>query len=210
MAIRWPRPRTAFETIGPASDSEGDSAWVQFSRSPVLVFVIATATLGLVMLTDALTPFELGFSAFYVLPVLIAAWGLGLSRGLGFAIVSACCWYSLDLASGRPVSHEFFRVWDALNHLLSYSLIAIITGILKKAFLRERELRIDRDQALRNVHDLEGLLPVCAWCKRIRDDEGYWQELEAYLKPRTKASFSHGICPACVQILIRDSELESQ
>jgi hypothetical protein len=175
----------------------------------VVVFCIATAMLGLVILADALTPFELGFSAFYVLPVLLATWGLGMSRGLGFALLAACCWYCVDLTSGRPVSHGFFRIWDSFNHLLSYALIAIITGILKAAFLREQQLRMDRDRALRNVHELEGLLPVCAWCKKIRDDDGYWQELEAYLKPRTKASFSHGICPACVQLLFRDSELDS-
>jgi hypothetical protein len=162
----------------------------------------------LVALADALTPFDLGFSAFYVLPVLIAAWGLGMSRGLGFAILSACCWYCLDLTSGRPVAHEFFRAWDSFNHLLSYSLIAIITGSLKAAFLREQQLRVDREQALQNVHELEGLLPVCAWCKKIRDDKGYWQELEAYLKPRTKASFSHGICPDCVESLHREGQEE--
>jgi len=162
-----------------------------------------------VALADALTPFELGFSAFYVLPVLIATWGLGLSRGLGFALLSACCWYSLDLTSGHPVSHEFFRAWDSFNHLLSYSLIAIVTGSLKTAFLREHVLREDRDRALQNVHELEGLLPVCAWCKKIRDEEGYWQELEAYLKPRISTSFSHGICPACAKNLHRESEREA-
>jgi len=183
--------------------------WLTLGHSPVLIFLLALASLALVALAEALTPSDLGFSAFYVLPVLIATWGLGMSRGLGFAVLSACCWYCLDLNSGRVVSHEFFRAWDSFNHLLSYSLIAIITGNLKGAYLREQQLRVDRDRALENVHELEGLLPVCAWCKKIRDDEGYWQELEAYLKPRTKASFSHGICPACVQLLIRDSELES-
>jgi hypothetical protein len=108
----------------------------------------------LVALADALTPWELGFSAFYVLPVLLATWGLGMSKGLGFAILSACCRYCLDLTSGHPVSHEFFRAWDSFNHLLSYSLIAVITGSLKKTFLREQQLRLDRDRALQNVHGL--------------------------------------------------------
>jgi hypothetical protein len=180
------------------------TAWAHLSRSPVFVFSLALAALGLVALADALTPFELGFSAFYVLPVLIATWGLGLSRGLGFALLSACCWYCLDLASGRTVSHEFFRAWDTFNHLLSYALIAVVTGNLKAAFQREQVLREDRDRALQNVRELEGLLPVCAWCKKIRDEEGRWQELEAYLKPRSNTSFSHGICPACAEQLQRE------
>lgn len=180
------------------------------SQSPVFILCLALAALALVTLADAITPFELGVSAFYVLPVLIATWGLGMFRGLGFAFLCACCWYCLDLASGRSVTREFYRTWDTFNHLLSYALIAIITGSLKAAFLRERRLRVHRDRALQNVHTLEGLLPVCAWCKKIRDDEGYWQELEAHLLPRTKASFSHGICPGCAKNLHRAAQGEDQ
>ena len=161
------------------------------------MFLLAVAVLGAVTTLDALTPYELGFGAFYVIPVLIATWGVGTSRGLAFALLSACCWYCVDVTSGRPLTHEFYRIWDATNHLLSYSLIAFVTGTLRQAFLREQQLREDRDEALENVRELEGLLPVCAWCKKVRDDEGYWQELEAYVRPRTKASFSHGICPDC-------------
>ncbi len=168
----------------------------------------AVAVLAMVATADAVTSYEFGFSAFYVIPVLIATWGVGTSRGLGFALLSACCWYSVDLTSGRPLTHEFYRIWDTINHLLSYSLVAVVTGRLKLAFQREQMLRENLDLTLKNVKELEGLLPVCAWCKKVRDDEGYWQELEAYLKPRTKAAFSRGICPACAVRL--STEIEGQ
>jgi hypothetical protein len=174
-----------------------------------VIFLTAVAVLAVVATVDAFTPFELGFSAFYVLPVLIATWGVGTARGLGFALLSACCWYSLDLASGRPLTHEFYRIWDTLNHLLSYSLVAVVTGRLKLAFQREQALHENLDLTLKNVKELEGLLPVCAWCKKIRDDEGYWQELEAYLGPRTKAAFSHGICPECAARLRTENERQA-
>lgn len=48
------------------------------------------------------------------------------------------------------------------------------------------------------VRQLSGLLPICAWCRRVRDDEGYWNQLEAYIRDHTDADFSHGICPDCV------------
>jgi DNA-binding response OmpR family regulator len=54
-------------------------------------------------------------------------------------------------------------------------------------------------QALANVKQLSGLLPICSYCKRIRDDGQYWQQLETYLSVRTEAQFSHGICPACLE-----------
>ena len=53
------------------------------------------------------------------------------------------------------------------------------------------------EQALANVKQLRGLLPMCAYCKKIRVDDKYWQQLEGYLSDHTDAEFSHGICPAC-------------
>jgi PAS domain S-box-containing protein len=47
------------------------------------------------------------------------------------------------------------------------------------------------------VHTLRGLLPVCAWCRKVRDDQGYWSQLESYVSQRSQAKFSHGICPEC-------------
>ncbi len=53
--------------------------------------------------------------------------------------------------------------------------------------------------ALQNLKTLHGLLPICAWCKRIRDDQGYWSQVEAYIRTHTEAEFTHGICPACLE-----------
>jgi hypothetical protein len=52
-------------------------------------------------------------------------------------------------------------------------------------------------EALANVKSLRGLLPICAHCKMIRDDKGYWHQVEKYVKEHTEADFSHGMCPAC-------------
>jgi hypothetical protein len=55
--------------------------------------------------------------------------------------------------------------------------------------------------ALAEVNTLHGLLPICASCKKIRDDQGYWNQIEAYIQARSSAAFSHGICPDCLQRL---------
>lgn len=52
--------------------------------------------------------------------------------------------------------------------------------------------------SLERVRTLHGLLPICAWCKRIRDDKGYWTEVETYVHKNTDADFTHGICPECL------------
>lgn len=53
------------------------------------------------------------------------------------------------------------------------------------------------EAALANVRQLQGLLPICSYCKKIRDDENYWQKVETYISTRTNAQFSHGVCPEC-------------
>ncbi len=66
----------------------------------------------------------------------------------------------------------------------------------------EREKLIDELQkALASVKMLSGLLPICASCKRIRDDRGNWQPIESYIRARTEAEFSHGVCPECMKKL---------
>lgn len=68
----------------------------------------------------------------------------------------------------------------------------------QKAAEQEREeLILELEDSLKNVKKLTGLLPVCSSCKKIRDEKGYWREIEAYLEERTDARFSHGICPEC-------------
>ena len=63
---------------------------------------------------------------------------------------------------------------------------------------RERLIRELR-AALANVRTLRGLIPICAWCKRIRNDRGYWEQLELYIKGRSEADFTHGMCPDCAR-----------
>jgi hypothetical protein len=73
----------------------------------------------------------------------------------------------------------------------------------------ERERLIQELQtALARVKLLSGLLPICANCKKIRDDQGYWKQVESYVESHSEATFSHGICPECLHKLY--PELEQQ
>jgi hypothetical protein len=63
---------------------------------------------------------------------------------------------------------------------------------------RERLVR-DLQEALAEVKTLSGLLPICASCKKIRDDKGYWRQIEIYIRDHSEAEFSHSICPECVK-----------
>jgi PAS domain-containing protein len=70
-----------------------------------------------------------------------------------------------------------------------------------KAENAKAELIDDLQEALDKVNQLGGLLPICASCKKIRDDKGYWKQIETYIRDHSEAEFSHGICPDCAKKL---------
>lgn len=77
----------------------------------------------------------------------------------------------------------------------------------RELMIMQKKLRESNEQlqeALANIKTLGGLIPICANCKKIRQDSGYWQQIEAYISDHSEAKFSHGICPECVKILYPD------
>lgn len=101
-------------------------------------------------------------------------------------------------------------IWSLLGAAAVYGLLKIRLAALarKKAALeaevaaRTEELRArneDLSSALAQVKQLSGLLPICSCCKKIRDDHGYWNQLESYISDHSQADFTHGICPECAK-----------
>jgi PAS domain S-box-containing protein len=95
-------------------------------------------------------------------------------------------------------SYRWFR-WNAtadLNHQLIYSLARDITESKQVEEEREQLLR-ELQSALGEVRELREILPICMYCKSIRNDKNYWQTVEAYISQHTKTQLSHSICPEC-------------
>lgn len=119
------------------------------------------------------------------------------------------------LESGKPVSIEIFlhstfgrEVWVRCvftpfpsNGEQCLLLMGEDITDRKRAELERERLVLDLTSALENVRTLEGILPICASCKKIRDDQGQWSHVEAYVSEHSKAEFSHGICPDCMERL---------
>ena len=71
---------------------------------------------------------------------------------------------------------------------------------MRKVAEQEREKLISElQEAMSRIKTLSGLLPTCAWCRKVRDDDGYWKKVETYIEEHSDASFTHGICPECLQ-----------
>ena len=122
-----------------------------------------------------------------MLPVILAAWYSGMWPAVGLAI-AVPLFRLLFLVMPNIASENMAatRAGDGVSRRGDYFLA------LWFARLAEFERALQR-----RVKVLEGLLPICAFCKNIRNDKGEWERMEAYISRRSEAEFSHGICPSC-------------
>jgi hypothetical protein len=70
---------------------------------------------------------------------------------------------------------------------------------LVRLMVEKEKMIVELQEASEKIKILKGFLPICSHCKKIRDDEGYWQQVEKYISEHSEAIFSHGICPTCLQ-----------
>ena len=108
------------------------------------------------------------------------------------------------------------KLTDAFGYLLKplderLLHITIEMALYKHQMEQERKKLIgDLQEALAKVKLLSGLLPICSSCKNIRDEEGYWHQVEAYIRDHSEADFSHGLCPKCAHELYPDYFVEPE
>jgi len=116
----------------------------------------------------------------------------------------------LQLADGRWVMISIDPIIDDNNNLLT--VVHICRDITeRKAIEVEREkMVLELRAALDDVKTLSGLLPICSVCKKIRDDKGYWNQIEAYIHKLSGTQFSHGICPDCAREFYPDLDLDKK
>jgi response regulator RpfG family c-di-GMP phosphodiesterase len=128
----------------------------------------------------------------------------GLMMGAGDYIVKP---FNPSLARLRVKNHlELKRQRDLLNSRAEE--LQVLNNELAREVEERRSVQISNEQLISElrkanaeVKTLSGLLPVCASCKQVRDDQGYWSQLETYLKKHTEISFSHGLCLDCAHKL---------
>ena len=127
------------------------------------------------------------------------------------------CPHSQTLGCGKSVTEEFWEPRRGRYLEVSTSPIcnekAEMIGTIhitkditeRKQVEEEREKLIhELQEALANIKTLSGLLPICSYCKKIRDDKGYWNQIEFYIRDHSGAEFTHGMCPECLKKLYPD------
>lgn len=137
-----------------------------------------------VLILDYLSGPFVHISMFFVFPVAAAAWHRRLKTGLLLALLLPC--FRL----------LFYPAWDTPWMWVDTGTSCMVRVVALMAFATlTRHLRRQADE----IHLLRGILPICAHCKKIRDSQGQWHQIESYISSQTEARFSHGICPDCMK-----------
>jgi hypothetical protein len=135
---------------------------------------------------------------FYLLPIGIVALRANRSAGVVTGVLCSIVWTVLDFRYAGKISY-WPEAWSVLMRAAIFVMFALALARIKYDILKEMRLNAELQAALAEVKQLSGLLPICAWCKRIRDDGGNWESVETYITVHSDADFTHGICPDCAK-----------
>ncbi len=168
-----------------------------FSRhSPPFLLAIGIALDLLVGLLDYVTGSNISVSIFYLIPISFVTMFINKKAGIFMSILATATIPFILYIQGSPLK----TVDDAWNLSLVFGFFLVVTLLLikLKEHMTEREKLVgELQKALKEINQLSGMLPICVYCKKIRDDEGYWNVLEEYITDHSEANFSHCICPDC-------------
>ena len=181
-----------------------------FRRHMQLAAAVTGTVGGLGIVAITLVTGELG-QQYYAAGILLVTAYLGVFTRLRFVPAAAAIGTVVAVYTVTLVGLSGLPPLTVLNDLAFVAAMVLVSLAAAYAFERTARhdflrRRVSEEQAARladalaNVRELSGLIPICAWCKKIRDDDGYWQKLESYLAPRSRAQFSHGMCPECLAI----------
>lgn len=105
--------------------------------------------------------------------------------------------------------HWSLVIWNGGIRFISYITIAMGLSIIRRLLETEKQLTRNLQKNLEEIKILKGFLPICASCKNIRNDRGYWEQIEHYIASRSEAEFTHTLCPDCTKKLYPDIDTSS-
>ena len=169
------------------------------------------ACLGIISgicLVECKTPDQLSIATLYFFPVGWATWVGGIRWGTAAVFVATTAWGIANYAVSPVYDQIGYRAWTIANDLVVYGFLVVLVDRSHQVLDEQKAATEALQHALDEVRTLECLLPVCAWCKRVRDDKGYWGQIEEYLARDRGTLLSHGICPECAEAARREAEAE--
>lgn len=161
------------------------------------IWVVGLSLNLLIGVIDYLTGYEMKMAVFYLMPIGLLSWLISRNAGIIMSVISAVTIIYADLLAGKVIQNYFIDFWNLFVHF-SFFTIVVYLIYQEKISSDKNEILITRLQkALDEVKTLSGLLPICSSCKKIRDNDDCWKQMELYISENTDAQFSHSVCPEC-------------
>ena len=161
------------------------------------LFVLMVMVIGVL---DYLTGYDVSLSAFYLIPVAGASWVLGGRAGVFIAFLTAATYMISDHSSGHIYAHPFSLLWNGFNRLALGIGTALACGALRRHVAQQKTLIFDLRRALLSLNELSAKIPVCPLCSRVRDDDRYREEVQAYVAAQDDPRAVGEPCPECVAL----------
>lgn len=158
-----------------------------FSNKPPAFYTAVWATLSVIVLAlDYVTGPTIQFPILFIIPIGIAAYYSTLRTSIFLALILVLTRFYFALLGDTHGS-----VTDAAVNL-AIRIVVLVGYAIMLARIRQQNNALQH-----KVHLLEGILPICSFCKKIRDDDSQWHSLESYISDHSEATFSHTFCPEC-------------
>ena len=175
-----------------------------------IAFVLAGMVAGAVGVFSPLLPVFLSFSIPALVPIAIRFFAIGDTLHMGMGAMTTL-FGILTYTTARRINaanKELIALKEAFADRLEERTAELeaTNGQLRREIEERKQLITELQAAIAKVRTLSGLLPICSACKKIRDDKGYWNQIEAYIEEHSDAAFSHGICPECFRRIYPDMD----
>ncbi len=170
-----------------------------------LIYLLCIFLFTLIFAIDLFIPLGVAAGVPYVAVVLISLWVPKRNFTVWVAFISSVL--TIIGLFYSPLGGEMWKVlFNRALALFAIWTTAVLT--LQRKTIEDKRIRAVQEakQMLEETKILRGLIPICASCKKIRDDKGYWNQIEIYIEKHSDAHFSHGICQECKDKLYGDQD----
>jgi hypothetical protein len=158
-----------------------------------IVFIIAIGYL------DYVSGFKFSLFPLYLIPVIVISWHENIGIVTLSSIMASAIITIKDVHSALGLNKGTYFYWDISIKVLILFLIGYTFWKIRNLMAEKDQLNIRLQQSLTEIQELRQMIPICAWCHSVRNDQGFYEKIETYLSKVTGSQLTHGICPSCTE-----------
>lgn len=169
-----------------------------YTLKRLVILLLSLMFMGAVAFIDYNIGYGVALSIFYLIPICACCWYLGRKPALVLSVLGIILLYTSDYLAGHPYAHPAIPIWNCSVRFVFFVVITMLLGQLKKTIEDRERAYQELQKAFEDVKAIHGIIPVCHACRKIRNDKGYWDNLETFVRNQSDAEFTSSICPECV------------